>query len=75
MFKDTPARRLLTNWCHNKFLTHFGFDTLRDLPDFEALEDAGLLSKDKLLAGDIPVGQTSGERDDEVDIVAEGEMP
>ncbi|MER8996065.1 SMC-Scp complex subunit ScpB [Mesorhizobium sp. M0678] len=37
------------------FLTHFGFDTLRDLPDFEALEDAGLLSKEKLLAGDILV--------------------
>ncbi|NGO55535.1 SMC-Scp complex subunit ScpB [Allomesorhizobium camelthorni] len=35
------------------FLSHFGFDTLRDLPDFEALEDAGLLSKEKLLAGDI----------------------
>jgi hypothetical protein len=26
------------------FLSHFGFDTLRDLPDFEALQDAGLLS-------------------------------
>jgi segregation and condensation protein B len=38
------------------FLSHFGFDTLRDLPDFEALEDAGLLSKEKLLAGDIPAG-------------------
>lgn len=38
------------------FLSHFGFDTLRDLPDFEALEDAGLLSKEKLLAGDLPVG-------------------
>lgn len=37
------------------FLSHFGLDTLRDLPDFEALEDAGLLSKDKLLAGDIPL--------------------
>lgn len=37
------------------FLSHFGFDTLRDLPDVEALDDAGLLSKDKLLAGDIPV--------------------
>jgi len=37
------------------FLSHFGFDTLRDLPDMEALDDAGLLSKDKLLAGDIPV--------------------
>ncbi|MFH1554238.1 MAG: SMC-Scp complex subunit ScpB [Pseudomonadota bacterium] len=37
------------------FLSHFGFDTLRDLPDMEALEDAGLLSKDRLLAGDFPV--------------------
>ena len=35
------------------FLTHYGFDTLRDLPDIEALEDAGLLSKDKLFAGDL----------------------
>lgn len=38
-----------------EFLLEFGFDTLRDLPDFEALEDAGLLSKEKLLADDIPV--------------------
>ncbi|MER9548359.1 SMC-Scp complex subunit ScpB [Mesorhizobium sp. M0322] len=38
------------------FLLEFGFDTLRDLPDFEALEDAGLLSKEKLLAGDIMPG-------------------
>ncbi|RWO99796.1 SMC-Scp complex subunit ScpB [Mesorhizobium sp.] len=35
------------------FLLQFGFDTLRDLPDIEKLEDAGLLSKEKLLAGDI----------------------
>lgn len=35
------------------FLSHFGLDTLRDMPDFEALEDAGLLSRDKLLAGEI----------------------
>jgi segregation and condensation protein B len=35
------------------FLAHFGFDTLRDLPDLEKLEDAGLLNKEKLLA-DIP---------------------
>ncbi len=35
------------------FLSHFGFDTLRDLPDFEALEDVGLLSKERMLAGDI----------------------
>ncbi|RWO94291.1 MAG: SMC-Scp complex subunit ScpB, partial [Mesorhizobium sp.] len=38
------------------FLLEFGLDTLRDLPDFEALEDAGLLSKEKLLAGDIMPG-------------------
>ncbi|MES0155934.1 SMC-Scp complex subunit ScpB [Mesorhizobium sp. M0018] len=36
-----------------EFLLEFGLDTLRDLPDIEALEDAGLLSKAKLLAGDI----------------------
>ena len=35
------------------FLLEFGLETLRDLPDFEALEDAGLLSKDKLLSGAI----------------------
>ncbi|MFU0505759.1 SMC-Scp complex subunit ScpB [Pseudaminobacter sp. NGMCC 1.201702] len=35
-----------------EFLSHFGFDTLRDLPDMEALEDAGLLSKERLLAGE-----------------------
>lgn len=28
-----------------KFLTVFGFDTLRDLPDLEMLEDAGLLHR------------------------------
>ena len=27
------------------FLSHFGLDTLRDLPDLEALEDAGLLNR------------------------------
>jgi len=32
------------------FLLEFALDTLRDLPDREALEDAGLLSKEKLLA-------------------------
>jgi chromosome segregation and condensation protein ScpB len=45
------------------FLLEFGLDTLRDLPDFEALEDAGLLSKEKLLAGDIPVALADGESD------------
>ena len=38
------------------FLSQFGLDTLRQLPDFEALEDAGLLSKEKLLAGGIIPG-------------------
>ncbi|MDR6955658.1 chromosome segregation and condensation protein ScpB [Ancylobacter sp. 3268] len=47
------------------FLAHFGFDTLRDLPDMEALEDAGLLSKDRLLAGDIPLGLMAGDTDEE----------
>jgi chromosome segregation and condensation protein ScpB len=46
-----------------EFLLEFGLDTLRDLPDFEALEDAGLLSKEKLLAGDIPAGLVGGEDD------------
>lgn len=44
-----------------EFLLEFGLDTLRDLPDFEALEDAGLLSKEKLLAGDILTGLGTGE--------------
>lgn len=46
------------------FLLEFGLDTLRDLPDREALEDAGLLSKEKLLAGDIMPGFSGGERED-----------
>ena len=32
------------------FLEHFGLDTLRDLPELEALQDAGLLSREKLPA-------------------------
>lgn len=53
------------------FLSLFGLETLRDLPDFEALEDAGLLSKEKLLAGEIPVGLAGGGIGDE----REGEDP
>lgn len=49
------------------FLAHFSLDTLRDLPDFEALEDAGLLSKEKLLAGDIAVALGRGEDEGEED--------
>lgn len=36
------------------FLAEFGLNSLRDLPDMEALEDAGLLSKEKLLEGAFP---------------------
>jgi segregation and condensation protein B len=36
------------------FLSQFGLDTLRDLPDVEQLEEAGLLSKDTLVAGEFP---------------------
>src|SRR5271165_4037246 len=36
------------------FLSHFGFESLRDLPDIEKLEDAGLLgrTREALLDGD-----------------------
>lgn len=50
-----------------EFLLEFGLDTLRDLPDFEALEDAGLLSKEKLLAGDI-MSDFSGLQGETVEI-------
>lgn len=46
-----------------RFLEHFGLDTLRDLPDLEALQDAGLLSKEKLPAGDI-MPDFAGVRED-----------
>ncbi|TPJ12255.1 SMC-Scp complex subunit ScpB [Mesorhizobium sp. B2-7-3] len=46
------------------FLSQFGLDTLRQLPDFEALEDAGLLSKEKLLAGDLAHGFASMVEED-----------
>lgn len=32
----------------NEFLLEFGLDTLRERPDFEKPEDAGLLSKQRL---------------------------
>lgn len=41
-----------------KFLEHFGLDTLRDLPDLEALEDAGLVSQG---AGGVDVAPTDDE--------------
>ncbi|RWI99557.1 SMC-Scp complex subunit ScpB [Mesorhizobium sp.] len=57
------------------FLSQFGLDTLRQLPDFEALEDAGLLSKEKLLAGGIPA-LVAGEvfADDEAQADHEAEI-
>ncbi|MDN5925558.1 MAG: SMC-Scp complex subunit ScpB [Hyphomicrobiales bacterium] len=45
------------------FLLEFGLETLRDLPDREALEDAGLLSKEKLLTGDIMPGFPTNDED------------
>jgi segregation and condensation protein B len=46
-----------------KFLSVFGLASLRELPDIEKLEDAGLLTKDNLLAGEIPIG--IGDEEDE----------
>jgi segregation and condensation protein B len=62
-----------TNVTTKAFLSHFGFESLRDLPDIELLEDAGLLSKDRLLADGFadgfPVGlgtpTTAVDADDE----------
>ncbi|MFG1404217.1 SMC-Scp complex subunit ScpB [Xanthobacter sediminis] len=53
------------------FLAHFGLDTLRELPDIEAMEEAGLLDKDKLLSGGFPlVGEDDAE---DVEDVAEAD--
>jgi segregation and condensation protein B len=49
------------------FLAQFGFESLRDLPDIEMLEDAGLLGKDKLLAGAFPRGFAAAGDADEGD--------
>jgi chromosome segregation and condensation protein ScpB len=50
-----------------QFLLQFGFNSLRDLPDVEALEDAGLLSKEKLLAGDLPGALVDPAGDEDVE--------
>jgi segregation and condensation protein B len=58
------------------FLSHFGFATLRDLPDMEMLEDAGLLSKDRLLADGFPDALGAREiTDDNDDAAAEADAP
>nr|WP_189362961.1 SMC-Scp complex subunit ScpB [Mesorhizobium sp. M4A.F.Ca.ET.022.05.2.1] len=60
---QSDARRSL-HLCDDKsVLLEFGLDTLRDLPDCEALEDAGLLSRDELLAGEIMPELASGHED------------
>ncbi|WP_412051958.1 SMC-Scp complex subunit ScpB (plasmid) [Hoeflea sp. Naph1] len=43
------------------FLSAFGMETLRDLPDIEALEDAGLLSRKADLVAVLPAEQDSNE--------------
>ncbi|MFT2214008.1 SMC-Scp complex subunit ScpB [Rhizobium giardinii] len=45
------------------FLSAFGFDTLRDLPDIEMLEDAGLLGRDRMMSADLATPMA--EEDDE----------
>ena len=47
------------------FLSSFGLETLRDLPNVELLEDAGLLSRERMFDGDIPIA--SGEQDEQAD--------
>lgn len=44
----------------NKFLEQFGLDTLRDLPDLEALEDAGLLSRSSAAVDFAPTDDEEG---------------
>lgn len=70
------AAGIALHLCHHQGnLSHFGFDTLSDLSDMEALENAGLLSKDRLLAGDIPVAGLSGEEADSDAADAETDLP
>lgn len=42
------------------FLVQFGLETLRDLPDLEALEDAGLLKPQADMALDLPIAGEDG---------------
>lgn len=43
-----------------KFLEQFGLETLRDLPDLEALEDAGLLNQGAVVVDDAPADNVGG---------------
>jgi len=46
------------------FLSAFGLETLRDLPDLERLEDDGLLSRDSLVREDLAKEVTDGGEQD-----------
>ncbi|TDX76175.1 segregation and condensation protein B [Neorhizobium sp. R1-B] len=50
------------------FLSQFGMESLRDLPDMGALEDAGLLSKMKLLTSDFPIAIADEPDEDEGEV-------
>jgi hypothetical protein len=65
--QKTPVKCKMTLVTTKTFLSRFGMASLRDLPDIEALEDAGLLSKGIFLAGDIPVAMGDQPEDDEDD--------
>lgn len=49
------------------FLSSYGFETLRDLPDIEALEDAGLLSRRVDNVEDELEGQTGEPQDEQIE--------
>lgn len=64
------------------FLSRYGFETLRDLPEIERLEDAGLLSKAALLEPDILESLYAAEDGEELGAVSaqqsrrvQGNMP
>lgn len=46
------------------FLSAFGFDTLRDLPDIEMLEDAGLLNRKSVTAEMMGIGTAGDDEED-----------
>ena len=57
----------------NRFLEHFGLGSLRELPDLDALEDAGLLSRHAQPAGTMPIGAPVDEDEEGQDDAILGE--
>lgn len=51
-----------------RFLEHFGLETLRDLPDLEALENAGLLGREAEGSAEPPIGVTDEAGYDAVEL-------